>query len=156
MRTQTNGFTLIELMIVVAIIAIIAAIAIPAYQNYVIRAQVSEGLGLSQVAGSKTEIELFYTNYNRLPPSNASIDLPAAASIFGNYVSRVDVGTAAGGPGVIMVTYSKSPPQQANSAIDGGTIFLTPTPQSGSMVWSCNSPLHPNTVQGKYLPTFCR
>jgi type IV pilus assembly protein PilA len=151
-----EGFTLIELMIVVAIIAILAAIAIPAYQDYVIRSQVAEGLGLSQVGGSKTEIELFYTNNGYLPPSNASIDLPAAASIVGNYVSAVDIGNAAGAPGLIRVTFSKNPPRQANAAIDGAFIFLTPTPQGGSMVWSCNNPAHPNTVQAKYLPTFCR
>ncbi|MHB8311559.1 MAG: pilin, partial [Metallibacterium sp.] len=85
MKTMQKGFTLIELMIVVAIIAILAAIAIPAYQNYLIRAQVSEGMSL--VSAAKTGVDEFYTNYGRLPGSNVSAGIPSATSITGSYVS---------------------------------------------------------------------
>jgi type IV pilus assembly protein PilA len=153
---RSSGFTLIELMIVVAIIAILAAIAYPAYQNYIIKTQVAEGFGLSMVNGSKDAITEFWTNYGHLPSSNASIDVPNPTSITGNYVSRVDIGTAAGGPGKIMVTFSSGSPQQANAAINGDVILLIPTAiiNNGSITWSCASPL--NTVPPQYLPPLCR
>jgi type IV pilus assembly protein PilA len=106
MRKQ-QGFTLIELMIVVAIIGILAAIAIPAYQDYTIRAQVSEGLNLS--AG--------------------------AINIRGKYVSQVAV--TGGANGVITVTYSNAPPQSANLKINGATLVMTGTDNLGSVSWAC-------------------
>jgi len=94
MKNVQKGFTLIELMIVVAIIAILAAIAIPAYQDYLIRSQVSEGAVLSD--GAKTAMGEFYSNTGRFPPANASAGLAKNTSILGKYVTQVDVGAQAG------------------------------------------------------------
>lgn len=87
MRDKQNGFTLIELMIVVAIIGVLAAIAIPAYQDYTIRAQVPKGLSLA--SGAKSALWNFISSTGRLPPApnDASACLPASSSISGNYVS---------------------------------------------------------------------
>jgi type IV pilus assembly protein PilA len=148
-RTQ-QGFTLIELMIVVAIIGILAAIAIPAYQDYTIRAQVSEGLSLAD--GAKTALSEYYNDHGSFPSANQSAGLASKGSITGNYVSQVDAGTT---PGVIAIKYSKTSPQAANQAIDGDVLTLSALTTGGSVKWVCGSTTT-TTVPGKYLPSSCR
>ncbi|KZC24745.1 prepilin-type N-terminal cleavage/methylation domain-containing protein [Rhodanobacter thiooxydans] len=145
MKKMQKGFTLIELMIVVAIIAILAAIAIPAYQDYLIRTQVSEGAVLTD--GAKTAVAEFYSNRGDLANAkNASIGLATAASINGKYVKSVDVVG-----GVITATFGN----EANKAITASgtnTFVLSPTTQAGSIKWTCTG----SKVGQKYLPTSCR
>lgn len=145
MKKIQKGFTLIELMIVVAIIAILAAIAIPAYQDYIIRSQVSEGSTLAD--GAKTAVAEFYSNRGTMPAANASAGLASAASITGTYVKSVTVTN-----GKITALFSKAAPQKANNAIDGATLILSPITSTGSTSWTCNG----GTVPDKYLPTSCR
>ena len=143
-KRLSAGFTLIELMIVVAIIAILAAIAIPAYQDYLIRAQVSEGMVLS--SGAKAAVWDFVSNTGRFPPNNQSAGLAKNTSIIGSYVSSVDVTN-----GAIKVLYNGP---KANSAITSASqyLVLSPISHAGSIAWACT----PSTVNPKYLPTTCR
>jgi type IV pilus assembly protein PilA len=143
MKTMQKGFTLIELMIVVAIIAILAAIAIPAYQNYLIRAQVSEGAVLTD--GAKTAVAEFYSNTGNFPSKNASAGLATDTSISGGYVGSVNVATA----GQIIATFDGP---KVNSKISGETFILSAITSNGSLGWTC----HRGSVPAAYLPTSCR
>jgi len=137
------GFTLIELMIVVAIIAILASIAIPAYQNYLIRAQVSEGIVLAD--GAKSAVWDYYANTGQLPSNNQSAGLVSAASITGSYVSNVNV---TGGSIKVLFNGPKANTQITNPS---EYLRLSPTPGVGSITWTCSGTLSP-----AYLPTSCR
>lgn len=150
MKNLQKGFTLIELMIVVAIIAILAAIAIPAYQNYLIRAQVSEGAVLAD--GLKTPLAEYYSNHGGFPgtASNASIGLPATAgSTSGKYVSQT---TFLATSGIIEATFGTG---AVNAAISGEMFVLSPIVSGGSIAWSCTS-TQGSPVPPKYMPASCR
>jgi type IV pilus assembly protein PilA len=136
------GFTLIELMIVVAIIAILAAIAISHYQDYVIRTQVAEGASL--VTSSKTAMTEYYNNTGAFASSNVSYGLPVPGSITGKYVTRVNA-TA----GRIVATFGKD----ANKAIQGATLTFSAAPSDGSMDWICNPSQQMKNV---WVPVVCR
>jgi type IV pilus assembly protein PilA len=148
MKKLQQGFTLIELMIVVAIIGILAAIAIPAYQDYTIRAQVSEGLNLG--GGAKTAVAEFYQDRGIWPDGNSGIDsagLSAPSMIKGKYVQSVTVGSV---DGIVTVLYGFD----AHTLINGSTIQLKATDATGSIEWECTSP--GGAIQDKHLPAACR
>jgi type IV pilus assembly protein PilA len=141
---KQQGFTLIELMIVVAIIGILAAIAIPAYQDYTIRAQVSEGLNLS--GGAKAAVTEYFQDRGTMPADNAIAGLAANTDIQGKYVAQVNVAA-----GIIAVTYGNS----AHAVITGARLTLTPdTGNAGSVQWICatGAPV----IENKHLPAACR
>ena len=148
MKKVQQGFTLIELMIVVAIIGILAAIAIPAYQDYTIRAQVSEGLNLS--GGAKAAVTEFFQDRGMWPTDNTEAGLEIPANISGSYVESV---TAAvnGGVGEITVLYGGTKP--AHQLIDGETILMTAADNLGSIEWTCTSG---GVIAAKHLPAACR
>ena len=146
---KQQGFTLIELMIVVAIIGILAAIAIPAYQDYTIRAQVSEGLNLSGAA--KAAVTEYFQDQGTFPNTNNLAGLEAAANIAGKYVSQVAVSAN----GVITATYSNANNRTANAKINSATLTMTPADAGGSVTWDCAGG---NILSGnaKWLPAACR
>ena len=148
---QQKGFTLIELMIVIAIIGILAAIAIPAYQDYTIRSKVSEGLNLAGSA-KLAVAETFDSEGRFMSGVNGSYGLPAAASIAGNHVSTIGVS----GNGLITITYRSS--LGGNPPANAKTITLEPSSANpGSLVWRCDGSLGNNgDMPNKYRPSECR
>jgi type IV pilus assembly protein PilA len=165
-RRPQSGFTLIELMIVVAIIGILAAIAIPAYQNYTVRAQVSEGLNMAAMA--KAPIVDAFVNKGRPPVDRLEAGMTAnPTDTLGKYVQSVDVQN-----GVLVMTFGND----ANAAITGLTLTLTPyETANGGVAWRCGTAGAPAglnplgtaaggvvanyiapTVPAMYLPSACR
>ena len=144
MKTQ-KGFTLIELMIVVAIIAILAAIAISQYQDYVIRSQVSEGSSLAD--GVKTALGEFVNNRGYFPPNNASAGLSTPVSIKGEYVGAVNIGITTG---IIVAFYNGN---KANTSIKTTPMSLrfSAVKNGGSLEWHCTS----TDLKQKWCPSSC-
>lgn len=142
-RCKSKGFTLIELMIVVAIISILAAIAIPAYQDHLVRSQVSEGISVAGTA--RAAVWEYASNYGDLPASNPDAGLPLPTDMSGKYVSQVEVGT-----GGIQVTFGK----EANVAINGSTLIIRPSlaVDASAVNWTCSD----GTLASEYRPTSCR
>lgn len=147
MKKVQQGFTLIELMIVVAIIGILAAVAIPAYQDYIIRSQLTEGVSLA--GGVQATISEIWSNEGDLANADSgSSGIPAETSITGNYVSKVNVTN-----GLVTATFSNSAPQQANAKINSGTLLLSPITTVGSIKWTCKAG---SGIATQYLPSTCR
>jgi type IV pilus assembly protein PilA len=156
---RESGFTLIELMIVVAIIGILASIAIPAYQNYVVRAEVVEAFSLASEL--KGPIQEYRKDHGVLPANNALAGVPQPEKLIGNYVTRVEVAQ-----GAISVTFGNF----VNKNIAGQILTLQPLVVIGSpaspMAWRCGYRGVPNgmealgenrtNVDPRFLPSSCR
>lgn len=158
-----NGFTLLELMVVVAVIGILAAIAVPAYQDYIIRAQVAEGIGMA--AGAKRGVHETFSDTGQWPSSNSAAGISAATDFTSKYVNSVGVSTG----GIVTVTFGA----QANARITGQTLAMTPyTSPNGDVAWVCGSrgatgtgltiasgastPSGGGTLEAKLRPSNCR
>ncbi len=153
MKGTAAGFTLIELMIVVAIIGILAAVAIPAYQDYTIRSKVAEGLALA--AGAKASVAETRLSMGRFlgvagTPANLSYGLAQPRSISGNNVAYINVeGVGEGYAGALIIHYTGDP------ALVGRTLALAPTLTAGGIKWTCTFSGY-DTIADRYRPASCR
>ncbi|HEZ3943533.1 TPA: pilin [Neisseria meningitidis] len=163
MNTLQKGFTLIELMIVIAIVGILAAVALPAYQDYTARAQVSEAILLAE--GQKSAVTEYYLNHGEWPANNSSAGVATSASdIKGKYVQSVTVAN-----GVVTATMASS---NVNNEIKGKKLSLWAKRQDGSVKWFCGQPVTRTAkatddavtaaasdngkIDTKHLPSTCR
>ncbi|HEZ3430026.1 TPA: pilin [Neisseria meningitidis] len=161
MNTLQKGFTLIELMIVIAIVGILAAVALPAYQDYTARAQVSEAILLAE--GQKSAVTEYYLNHGTWPSDNSAAGVASSSTIKGKYVEKVEVKN-----GVITAEMKSS---GVNKEIQGKKLSLWAKRQDGSVKWFCGQPVTraakakddvtadttTNTkIDTKHLPSTCR
>ncbi|HGO9270403.1 TPA: pilin [Neisseria meningitidis] len=159
MNTLQKGFTLIELMIVIAIVGILAAVALPAYQDYTARAQVSEAILLAE--GQKSAVTEYYLNHGEWPANNSSAGVATSADIKGKYVKSVEVKN-----GVITAEMKSS---GVNKEIQGKKLSLWAKRQAGSVKWFCGQPVAranakddavtgkgTDKIDTKHLPSTCR
>jgi type IV pilus assembly protein PilA len=145
MRNLQKGFTLIELMIVVAIIGILAAVAIPAYQDYIARAQVSEAVSLS--ASAKTPLAEYFSDKGAWP-TNASDVMGNQA---GKYTSTVTLSTGAGLTTSSIQVEARIKTTGVNTGITSGLLHLDSS--DGGKTWVCTTG---TGLLGKYVPASCR
>nr|WP_101127749.1 pilin [Neisseria meningitidis] len=161
MNTLQKGFTLIELMIVIAIVGILAAVALPAYQDYTARAQVSEAILLAE--GQKSAVTEYYLNHGKWPGNNSDAGVATSSEIKGKYVEKVEVAK-----GVITAEMKSS---GVNKEIQGKKLSLWAKRQAGSVKWFCGQPVTRDAkatdddvtaaasdkqIDTKHLPSTCR
>ncbi|ENX5251988.1 pilin [Neisseria gonorrhoeae] len=160
MNTLQKGFTLIELMIVIAIVGILAAVALPAYQDYTARAQVSEAILLAE--GQKSAVTEYYLNNGIWPENNGAAGVASSSKIIGKYVKQVEVAK-----GVVTATMNSS---GVNKEIQGKRLSLWAKREDGSVKWFCGQPVtranadadtvadaaNANGINTKHLPSTCR
>ncbi|EMU1169988.1 pilin [Neisseria gonorrhoeae] len=161
MNTLQKGFTLIELMIVIAIVGILAAVALPAYQDYTARAQVSEAILLAE--GQKSAVTEYYLNHGKWPKDNDSAGVASASKIIGKYVKEVKVEKG--------VVTAKMKPSGVNKEIKDKKLSLWARRENGSVKWFCGQPVTrngddkddvnaandaTNAIETKHLPSTCR
>ncbi|HEZ0817009.1 TPA: pilin [Neisseria meningitidis] len=160
MDTLQKGFTLIELMIVIAIVGILAAVALPAYQDYTARAQVSEAILLAE--GQKSAVTEYYLNHGIWPGDNSAAGVASSSTIKGKYVQKVEVNN-----GVVTATMLSS---GVNKEIQGKKLSLWAKRQDGSVKWFCGQPVtrakaatddgvtaaNDKQIDTKHLPSTCR
>ncbi|HEZ4566016.1 TPA: pilin [Neisseria meningitidis] len=166
MNTLQKGFTLIELMIVIAIVGILAAVALPAYQDYTARAQVSEAILLAE--GQKSAVTEYYLNHGIWPANNTSAGVASSSKIKGKYVKEVEVKN-----GVITAQMASS---NVNNEIKDKKLSLWAKRQDGSVKWFCGQPVErtanntanntandevtaangTDKIDTKHLPSTCR
>ncbi|HEZ4183833.1 TPA: pilin [Neisseria meningitidis] len=136
MNTLQKGFTLIELMIVIAIVGILAAVALPAYQDYTARAQVSEAILLAE--GQKSAVTEYYLNHGEWPKNNTSAGVASSSKIKGKYVEKVEVAN-----GVVTAEMKST---GVNKEIKGKELSLWAKRQNGSVKWFCGQPVTRDAV----------
>ncbi|HGF8978672.1 TPA: pilin [Neisseria meningitidis] len=163
MNTLQKGFTLIELMIVIAIVGILAAVALPTYQDYTARAQVSEAILLAE--GQKSAVTEYYLNHGKWPDGNSDAGVATSSEIKGKYVEKVEVAK-----GVITATMLST---GVNKEIQGKKLSLWAKRQAGSVKWFCGQPVTrtdkatddvkaatangtDDKINTKHLPSTCR
>lgn len=146
MKAIQKGFTLIELMIVIAIVGILAAVALPAYQDYTARAQMSEALTLAE--GQKAAVVEYYSDNGTFPANNTSAGIAASNTITGKYVATVNISSNASTATITSTMKSSG----VNNDIKGKTLTLEGKQNSGSFSWECKK----GTVDDKFLPSSCR
>ncbi|EMT3213286.1 pilin [Neisseria gonorrhoeae] len=157
MNTLQKGFTLIELMIVIAIVGILAAVALPAYQDYTARAQVSEAILLAE--GQKSAVTEYYLNNGIWPENNGDAGVASSSSIKGKYVKEVKVAK-----GVVTAQMASS---NVNKEIKDKRLSLWGRRENGSVKWFCGQPVKrddaaakagtdANKIETKHLPSTCR
>ncbi|EMU5057811.1 pilin, partial [Neisseria gonorrhoeae] len=160
MNTLQKGFTLIELMIVIAIVGILAAVALPAYQDYTARAQVSEAILLAE--GQKSAVTEYYLNHGIWPENNDKAGVASSGEIKGKYVQKVEVTNG--------VVTAQMKPSGVNKEIKDKKLSLWAKRENGSVKWFCGQPVKRTAakddtvaadagndkIDTKHLPSTCR